>query len=288
MMVCRFDDARLLLILQVDHSRVAGLLAAHWGNDVFAPPRPYSSMVLAAQEHDSGWWDWEIRPSLNDQGYPPDYIGSIKHLGRKKWLDFYRHGITRVADQDTYAGYNVSMHGEGLLTQGMGLLSYMPDYTGDTEVQEFIREQKTLRARLLKDLRKSDEYREVSTDEHLWTNFKLMEVFDQMAQFICNRYPLNNTERKNGPTNTLSNVPVPVGPGKDDVTLTVDTQDETKAIVRPFPFDSDPLLIPYSARLVPNRSYADRDKFLHHFYKAERIHLTLSLFSDKKFSEAEH
>ncbi len=115
MMVCRFDDARLLLILQVDHSRVAGLLAAHWGNDVFASPRPYPSMVLAAQEHDSGWWDWEIRPSLNDQGYPPDYIGSIKHLGRSTWLDFYRNGITRVAAQDPYAGYNVSMHGEGLL-----------------------------------------------------------------------------------------------------------------------------------------------------------------------------
>ncbi len=80
MMICRFDDVRLLLILQVDHSRVAGLLAAHWGNDVFASPRPYSSMVLAAHEHDSGWWDWEIRPSLNDQGYSPDYIGSINHL----------------------------------------------------------------------------------------------------------------------------------------------------------------------------------------------------------------
>ncbi len=169
----------------------------------------------------------------------------------------------------------------------MGLLSYMPDYTGDTEVRKFIREQKTLRARLLKGLRKSNEYREVSTDDHLWINFKLMEVFDQMAQFICNRYPMNNTERKNGPTNTLSNVPAPVGPRKDDVTLTVDVRDETTAIVRPFPFDTDPLLVPYSARLVPNRSYTDRDDFLHHFYKAERIHITLSFFSDKKFSETE-
>lgn len=42
-------------------------------------------MVLAAQEHDSGWWEWEIRPRLNDQGYPPDYIGSMKHLGRCVW-----------------------------------------------------------------------------------------------------------------------------------------------------------------------------------------------------------
>ena len=51
MMVCPYDDSRLLLILQTDHSRIAGLLAAHWGNDRFARLRPYASMVLAAQEH---------------------------------------------------------------------------------------------------------------------------------------------------------------------------------------------------------------------------------------------
>ncbi len=39
-------------------------------------------MVLAAQEHDSGWWDWEIKPSVNEQGYPSDYIGSISKTNR--------------------------------------------------------------------------------------------------------------------------------------------------------------------------------------------------------------
>jgi len=56
MMVCPYSQSDLLLILQIDHSRIAGLLAAHWGNDRFAKPTPYSSMVLAAQEHDSCWW----------------------------------------------------------------------------------------------------------------------------------------------------------------------------------------------------------------------------------------
>lgn len=276
MMVCHYDDARLLLILQVDHSQIAGLFAAHWGNDVFASPRPYESMVLAAQEHDGGWWEWEIRPRLNDQGCPPDYIGSMKHLGCRVWLDFYRHGIARVAEQDPYAGTIVSMHGEGLLTQGMGLLSYMPDNTKDPDVQDFIREQKAFREGLLEGLRKS-EYREVASDEHLWTNFKLMEVFDQMAQFVCNRYPFNSTKRKNGPTKTLSDVPVPVRMGKDDVTLTVDVQDEGRAIVRPYPFDEDPLVVSFPARLVPNRPYASQEEFLRHFYKAERITISYSL-----------
>ena len=271
MMVCPYDDSRLLLILQTDHSRVAGLLAAHWGNDQFTKLRPYGSMVLAAQEHDSGWWDWEIKPSVNEQGYPSDYIGSIKHLGQGVWLDLYRHAIERLAARDPYAAYFVSMHGEALLTQGMGLLPGMPDYRGDAAVQNFIAEQKAPRAGWLSQLQ-ADPHRSQFLDEsHLWTNFKLMEVFDQFAQFVCNRYPFNSQARKNGPTNKLSNIPVPVADGKPDVTLTIDVQNEREAIVIPYPFDVSPLPVSFEGRLVPNRSYSKQEEYLEDFYKAERI-----------------
>lgn len=271
MMVCRYDESRFLLVLQIDHSRVAGLFAAHWGNQDFARPRPYTSMVLAAQEHDSGWWDWEIKPTLNDQGLAPDYIGSIRHLGQETWLNFYRHGIQRVAEQDPYAGYNVSMHAEGLLTQGMGILPYMPDYTVFPNVQEFIREQQAFRANLMDKLRDSQAYKAETSEEHLWTNFKYMEVFDQLAQFVCNRYPFNSTERKNGPSNRLSDTPVPVGPGEKDATLTVDVRDEKNAIVKPYPFDVNPLVVSFPGRLVPNRPYSTQEEFLRDFYKGERV-----------------
>ena len=148
MIVCPYNESFLVLVLQTDHSRIAGLLAAHWGNDQFASLDPYASMVLAAQEHDSGWWDWEIKPTLNEQGYPSDYIGSIKHLGQGVWLDLYRRAIERLAQRDLYAAYFVSMHGEALLTRGMGLLPSMPDYTGDPAVQKFIAQQKRIARRM--------------------------------------------------------------------------------------------------------------------------------------------
>jgi Protein of unknown function (DUF3891) len=277
MMVCPYNESFLVLVLQTDHSRIAGLLAAHWGNDKFASLYPYASMVLAAQEHDSGWWDWDIKPTVNQEGYPSDYIGSIKHLGQGVWLNLYRHGIERLAARDSYAAYEVSMHGEGLLTRGMGLLPSMPDYTGDAAVQEFIAEQKQLRAALLDDLRKDPSLQEATSDTQLWTNFKLMEVFDQFAQFVCNRYPFNSQARKNGPTNKLANVPVPVGLGKPDVTLTVDVQNETEAIVRPFPFDVSPLVLSFQGRLVPNRRYLNQEEFLQDFYRAERIDINYTL-----------
>ncbi|HEX5023360.1 MAG TPA: DUF3891 family protein [Candidatus Binatia bacterium] len=277
MMVCPYDDSRLLLILQTDHSRVAGLLAAHWGNDQFAKLRPYGSMVLAAQEHDSGWWDWEIKPSVNEQGYPSDYIGSIKHLGQGVWLDLYRRAIERLASRDLYAAYFVSMHGEALLTQGMGLLPSMPDYRNDSAVQSFIAEQKAPRTRWLAQLQTDAVPRELIQEPQLWTNFKLMEVFDQFAQFVCNRYPFNSQARKNGPTNQLSNIPVPVTDGESDVTLTIDVQNEREAIVSPYPFDVSPLPVSFEGRLVPNRSYSKQEEFLEDFYKAERIGISYTL-----------
>src|SRR4030095_12948363 len=245
MMVCPDYDPRLLLILQTDHSRIAGLLAAHWGNDQFAKLRPYASMVLAAQEHDSGWWGSEIKPAVNEQGFPSDYIGSIKHLGQGVWLDLYRRAIERLASRDLYAAYFVSMHGEALLTQGMGLLPSMPDYTGDPAVQKFIAQQKELRAGCLATLQQKHTLQAVTTETHLWTNFNLMEVFDQFAPFVCNRYPFNSQARKNGPTHTLSNIPVPVAAGHDDVTLTLDIRNEKEAIVHPFPFDVSPLVVSF-------------------------------------------
>lgn len=279
MMVCPYDDQRLLLILQVDHSKVTGWFAAHWGNQQFARPAPYGAMVLAAQEHDSGWWDWEIKPQLNDEGLPADYIGSIKHLGGRVWLDFYRHGIERLAEQDPYAGYIVSLHSDGLLTQGRGLLPYMPDYTAHPEVKAFLSEQESYRKQLIQQLKNSDEYRDHLSDEQIWTNFKLMEVYDQMGQYVCNRYPLNSTHRKNGPSNIMSNVPVPVRPGTPDATLTFTIKDEDHAAVAPYPFDLDPLPVSFQGRLIRKQRYASQQEFLKEYYRAERLPINYFLSS---------
>ena len=87
----------------------------------------------------------------------------------------------------------------------------------------------------------------------------------------------NSPQRKNGPTKSLSDVPVPVRMGKDDVTLTVDVQDEGRAIVRPYPFDEAPVVVSFPARLVPNWPYAHQEEFLRQFYKVERITISYSL-----------
>ena len=200
------------------------------------------------------------------------------HMGNK-WLDFQRGGVERVASQDPYAGYIASMHISGLLNQGMGLLPYMPDYTGNSDVESYLEQQVGYRQGLLEQVRSADETAEEASDEHLWNNFKLMEVYDQMAQFICNRYPLNNMERKNGPSPALSGTPAPTTAGKNDVGMAVEIQDENHAIVSPYPFDVDPLEISFQGRLVPRGPYPTQEDFLSEFYSGERVAICYTLTS---------
>ena len=121
MMAYPYDDARIILALQIDHSRVAGYFAAHWGNRHFDRPEPYSSVVLAATEHDIGWWEWEMKPStLNDKGFPLDYHdGSFKYLGQLR-LDFYKNSVDKVLTRDPYSAMLMAMHGVALMNAGYG------------------------------------------------------------------------------------------------------------------------------------------------------------------------
>src|SRR5918996_446 len=252
MMAYPYDATRMILALQIDHSRVAGYFAAHWGNQDFDRPQPYASVVLAAHEHDIGWWEWEMKPStLNDQGYPLDYHdGSLKFLGQLR-LDFYKNSVDRVIPRDPYAAMLMAMHGVSLMNAGYGKYKYPPDRTGDPRVKAYVDHQEALRIKLLEQLRQSEQFKDYTSDEQVWTNYEYIEVFDQMAQFLCNRYPLNSSARKLGPSKTLNDVDIPVRPGAKTVKLNIDTVAEHSAIVRPYPFDMDPLPVSFTARLVP-------------------------------------
>jgi Protein of unknown function (DUF3891) len=159
----------------------------------------------------------------------------------------------------------------------MGLLPCMPDYTVDPAVRDYIAQQTAFREKLLPAMRGNPEWQEFSSEEHLWTNFKYMEVFDQLAQYVCNRYPFNSTARTNGPSNQLSNTPVPVGSGESDTILTINVNDENHAVMKPYPFDVNPLVVSFPGRLIADRAYPTQEEFLSDFYRGERISINYYL-----------
>lgn len=237
-------------------------------------------MVLAAQEHDHGWWEWEMKPStLNDKNFPVDYHdGSFKFLGQLR-LDFYKNAVDSVLQRDPYAAMLIAMHGVALMNAGYGKYTYPPDRTTDPRVRSYIDHQEELRKRLAAELAESKEFGAYTSEEQIWTNYDYVEVFDHLAQYVCNRYPLNSKQRKLGPSDTLNDVDVPTRKGAPPVHIHVDTVAEHRAVLDPYPFAVDPLVFSFPARLVPNRRYDDPDDFLNEFYRAERITVTHTLCS---------
>jgi len=173
----------------------------------------------------------------------------------------------------------MAMHGLALMNAGYGKNAYPPDRTGDPRVKAYVDHQEKLRLELLEQLQQSEQFKQYTSNKQVWTNYQYIEVFDLLAQFVCNRYPLNSTSRKLGPTNTLNDCDVPTKHGEPVVKIAIDTVSENLGVLRPYPFDMDPLPFSFAARLVPREHYKTGDEFLEHFYRAERITVTHTLAS---------
>ncbi len=104
----RAQAAHLSLITQNDHARLAGELAAHWGNDrIPASPPPREALILATALHDAGWIPLDEQPLWNPAtGQPFSFID--EPLVRK--LPHYSAGLDLVEQQDAYAALLCSRH----------------------------------------------------------------------------------------------------------------------------------------------------------------------------------
>ncbi|PYR83679.1 MAG: hypothetical protein DMG19_18475, partial [Acidobacteria bacterium] len=102
MIVRKEGNDELILIGQTDHSRLVGQLAALWGNDTFAAPQPYASVVRAAAFHDYGWLRYETSPLLHPETGEPYQFLQVP-LGTTQ-LEAYQWSLDWLAGIDRYAG----------------------------------------------------------------------------------------------------------------------------------------------------------------------------------------
>jgi hypothetical protein len=100
-------------------------------------------------------------------------------------------------------------------------------------VKAYCDHQDALSLKLQNELQQSEQYKQYCTDEQLWTHYEYMEVFDRLAQFVCNRYPLNSKARKLGPMNSLNDLDIPTKQGQQPVKINIDTVSEHEAIFLP-------------------------------------------------------
>ncbi|MFB6183851.1 MAG: DUF3891 family protein [Haloarculaceae archaeon] len=277
-MIVTEDDDRYRFVTQPDHARQAGQFARHWGNNAFDRPDPYASMSIAASIHDLGWSSRDCQPYRRD-GAPEQFVD----VTGTTWTSMYETAIDRTDAIDRYAATMVAMHGVGLRRQLYGTLSSMPATAAEYEA--FIAEQEARQRERLSELAASsapvdaadveffDELADDGTYDgdaadapQLWTNYKLIEVWDRLSLYFCWNDPID--ERTLGP--------VPIGYGQPDDGLRLEPTDRREARVRPYPFDVSPLVASVPVRYVRTDVDSERE-LIEAYYEAdeERLECTL-------------
>ena len=107
----------LLVIRQTDHAFLAAFFAREWGNERFSKPQPNVSFCLAVAEHDNGWSDWELQPTLDPKTHLPYSFMSIP---TESHIALYQPGIERLVKVDHYAGRLAVMHAAELYDRAPG------------------------------------------------------------------------------------------------------------------------------------------------------------------------
>lgn len=217
------------IVMQVEHSVVAGQLAELWPG-----LEPRESVILAATYHDCGWRVWEASPRMNaETGRPQNFLEVDIDLH----LQFYELGIMEVTERDPYAGMLVGKHLAGIYRQRYGTQAALtmkraPD--AQFKVDEFV-------ARI--EERFLTLQRELGVpDDEFWRNYVLLQVFDRLSLWLC----------KGDPAGTgAMQILLPDG-GELAVVPTAGG-----CALQPYPLATEPVKVPVPVRVVPLGGYAN-------------------------------
>lgn len=253
-MIVQRLGGRLRLIRQTDHALLSGAFADAWGSEALPPPPRPGPTVAAAARHDDGWADWELAPTVDDDGHPVDFI----HVPRDEHVALYRRGIDLVCEEDPFAGLVVSMHGERLYTRpfvagGEPMIDRL-EGADRTLADGYVAGERERQGRLLAGL---DRDAEADAGE-AW---RLIQVWDRLSLFVC-MAPLEAG-------NTWTMPPVR-GTSGDDVEIAAAAEDGETVSLDPYPLRASPLHVEVEAFELGAERFEDDTAFRRAFRTAPR------------------
>jgi hypothetical protein len=242
-------DGSMIMIGQSDHSKLSGVLAAHWGNEQFERPRPYESCVRAAMLHDCGWFRYEANPRFDEKlGRTPNFMHVA--LDREQ-LDAFQWGTDWLTDIDPYSGLLINKHRTGLWRGRYGSVSHPVAFnvTNPAEtLNEFI---------LANEGRQKQEEPKVNSEEFR-INYQLLQVWDFLSLFVCVREPQ---------VDYIEPVPLGYSNGKG-VRMDFKPVGGGKIVLDPYPFDVPSLPVGLVHRHLATNKFPDKASFQQAYYQA--------------------
>jgi hypothetical protein len=245
MIVRSQSDGTIVMITQNDHAKLAGLFAAHWGNRRFERPRPYATVVRAAQYHDGGWLRYETNPYLDPvTGKSPNYQQVPNDAPQ---LAAYQWAIDMLTEVDGYTGLLVSKHRTGLWQSRYNAVRQPPPGPPrklSPDIESFIARNESRQSAIAAGLDRDE----------VALNYNLLQVWDLMSLYICSTEQHKECTIEPVPTTYSS-----ANGGGTPVRMTP-TSPSTIAI-DPFPFDQAPLEAAVVFRQLPQSALRDADAF---------------------------
>jgi len=267
-MITREYDGHLLVVTQPHHAELAGQLAAHWGNEGFHEPEPALPMIRAANEHDNGWREWDNRPKIDPKEGLPYTFATISYVEHAK---LYWRGMTLAAGEDPYEGLMVNMHGRGLYNQryrtDLAMKRVPVGREEKVAVNRLVRESERLQKRLMKRLVADSRYKNLVSDNQVWTNYCLLEAFDRLSLHLC---------WKGLTPYEVQHVPTSYGKG-EETSVNLTPQGDGSVRLSPYPFKQSQLEVSVTGCLVPMKKYETDEEYREAYYRGERVELRFKL-----------
>ena len=251
MIIRKLDDGRAIAITQTDHSRLAGFLAAHWGNAHFATPRPYESVTRAATFHDFGWLRYETCPDVDPTTGEPYTFTSVPF--NPDQLEAYQWCADWLGSVDSYSALLVGMHRVGLWKSRYETISH-PAWRSPTNLPEPIQQF------IAREEPRQQEARNRRSDDTIWTNYRLLQVWDLLGLYFTTREPYENAVE-----------PVPTvydGDLHSGVRMSMHPLGDGRVEFDPYPFDVKPLSVHIPYREFDRTRFEGGDAFRKAYFQA--------------------
>lgn len=266
------SDTGWWLVTHVDHARLAGMFAIHWGNDRFIRPEPRDDVMLGISTHDDGWEQRDAAPEITKQGKPSAFSSELvgtysafEEIDLRDYLAVREAAVKQVTANNLYAGLLVSMHTYDLLQNRADHRTIAPDHL--LLLKNFLQAQQVFQAEAKSKLVTGNEYSpEDVTEARIADNFQLLQACDNLSLLTCVDYQSS--------ANLLHALPVKNG-GRQPIN--VEHLDKRHFRLSPYPFAKSPLTIHFPARFVPSSHFASNEELREEFNDAaiERLSVTV-------------
>jgi hypothetical protein len=223
-----------LLISQVKHAEISGTICEYWSAVQALPADVLSEVLVAVEEHDDGWMEWEQAPEVDaETGRPREFT----EMPLSESLVIWSRSIDKSIELGDLAPYMISGHFCALMHrfthwrhQGLQVVALG---------EAFLSEQQTKQAIWLEHWRAVDTV--TRTVELAQQAVRWLQLFDALSLWLCCAEQKDTQEFE-----------PPVGPK-----FTLIPRSPEVILVQPWPFDVMSLYLPISGRRIPARKYRD-------------------------------